>query len=71
LPPSSPPARAAGRHFEQAWPDALEQALTTAGALRPTWLEVLEDTRDAWRAAFDRLPLDAYRDTPEGQARAA
>lgn len=47
-------ARADGVSFEEAWPVALEAAVSTVQWEREEWIEALSGTVEAWRAAWER-----------------
>jgi hypothetical protein len=47
-------ARHAGAPFAEVWDDAVASAVAGMGLARRGWLEVLEDTREAWRRAYER-----------------
>jgi predicted nucleic acid-binding Zn ribbon protein len=49
-------ARRAGVSFEEAWPGALESAVSAAWWERAEWLEVLSGMVEAWRAGWERRP---------------
>ena len=51
-------ARARGRSFDDAWPDALASALRVVDAGRGQWVEALRATEDAWRAGYERSGRD-------------
>ena len=47
-------ARRTGVSFDEAWPGALEAALSAARWERAEWLEVLSGMVEAWRAGWER-----------------
>jgi hypothetical protein len=54
-------ARRRGEHFEEAWPDALTEALACVGSSseRGEWRDVLAGMVETWRAAFSRWPASS------------
>jgi hypothetical protein len=48
-------ARRDGEVFDEAWPDAFRDAVRAAVPREPKdWRVALEDTVDAWQAAYER-----------------